>query len=327
MHQIVLIAFDGVQLLDVAGPAAAFGAAAEEGDAGYAVTMASLAGGEVRSSCGVTLTSVALGGLDPAAVGTVLVAGGDPPGLRALAADAAARRWLTTARDAGARHGSVCTGALVLAAWGLLDGQRAATHWRATAWLARHYPAVTVDAEAIFVSAGRLWTSAGVSTGIDMSLAMIEADHGAALATAVARRLVLYVRRPGSQTQFSALLDIQARAGPAYAGLLAWAAERLDTALGVEVLAARAGQSVRSFHRRFVAATGHTPAAAIEVLRLERARTLLGAGHAVKAVAHASGFGSTDGLARAFRRHFGLSPAVFRALHGGDRAACASSSE
>lgn len=326
MHDIVLIGFDAVQLLDLTGPAATFGAASDEGGS-YRVTIASAAGGPVRSSCGVVLDSRPLGAIDPAAPGTVLVAGGDPAGLRHLAAAAGVRQWLLAACEAGWRHGSVCTGALVLADWGLLTGRRVATHWRAAAWLARRCPDVRVDADAIFVNDGQVWTSAGVSTGIDMSLAIIEADHGPTLAAAVARRLVLYVRRPGSQSQFSAVLDAQARAGPVYAPLVAWLADHLAEPLTVEDLAARVGQSPRSFHRRFSGTTGQTPAAFLETLRLERARLLLGADQPLKAVAQASGFGSADSLARAFRRRFGLSPGVFRALHsggdGGDRASIA----
>ena len=315
MRHVVILAFDAVQILDVTGPAAAFGAASDAcPEPAYAVTVASAHGGEVRSNCGVRLCAIAVGDIDPATVDLLLIAGGDDVGLRALIADGPARAWTERAIAAAPRYGSICSGAFVLAAWGMLDGRKVATHWRATAELARRFPRLTVDADALYVEDGPVWTSAGITTGIDMSLAIVERDHGAALATAVARRLVLHARRPGHQSQFSALLEAQAAAASGgYAGLIAWMGENLDAPLDVEALAARASQSPRSFHRNFRAATGKGPAAFVTTLRLDCARTLIEAGQPLKRVAVASGFGSPDRLARAFSKAFGLGPAAYAA--------------
>ena len=170
-----------------------------------------------------------------------------------------------------------------------------------------------VDPESLFVEDGQVWTSAGVSTGIDMALALVERDLGPRVASDVARRLVLQMRRPGHQSQFSALLDAQ---GGPYAGLVAWMAENLSADLGLDALADRAGQAPRTFHRHFSAAVGMTPAAFVERLRLDRARSLLEAGQLHKSVAVAAGFGSLDRLGRAFQRAYALTPSEYGALHG-----------
>jgi len=314
MRHVVLLAFNGVQALDVTGPSAVFGAAAEAVPESYRVTVAAAGGAIVRSSCGVGLATTPVADIPPAAVDLLLIAGGDTAGLRTLARDAGARDWATAVAATAERHGSVCSGAFVLAAWGLADGKRVATHWRGVAELARRYPAVAVEPDALFVEDGRLWTSAGITTGIDMALAIVERDHGAPLAAGIARRLVLHGRRAGHQSQFSALLEAQGVAAlGGYAGLVEWMAANLEARLDVETLAARAGQAPRSFHRRFRAATGATPAAFVETLRLERARALIEAGTPLKRTAAACGFGAPDRLADAFTRRFGLTPSAYRA--------------
>ncbi|MCA3254087.1 MAG: AraC family transcriptional regulator, partial [Alphaproteobacteria bacterium] len=209
MRHVVLLAFDGVQALDITGPSSVFGAAAEEVAGSYRVTVASAEGGVARCSCGVGLATTPVADIAPQTVDLLLIAGGATPGLRALARDAAARDWSTAVATRAERYGSVCSGAFVLAAWGLADGRRVATHWRGVAELARRYPAVTVEPDALFVEDGPLWTSAGITTGIDMALAIVARDHGEALAAGIARRLVLHGRRAGHQSQFSALLEAQ----------------------------------------------------------------------------------------------------------------------
>lgn len=206
----------------------------------------------------------------------------------------------------------------MLAAWGLLDGRRVATHWQSVDELARRFPALDVDGRALYVEDGRFWTSAGITTGIDMSLALVERDLGAAVSTGVARRLVLHARRPGHQSQFSALPAAQGNGD--YGALIGWIGDNLDQPLDIEALAAHAGQSPRTFHRRFAAATRRTPAAVVESLRLDRARTLLGEGAPPKRVAALSGFGSADRLSRAFTRAFGVSPSTWRAMHARESA-------
>lgn len=313
-RRIALIAFDGVQLLDVTGPASVFAAANDQagGDA-YAISVIAPEGGLVRSSSGIAIAADRYDDVDPAELDTWLVAGGSDEGIAGLLAHPGIRAWAVAAAPLARRYGSICAGAFALAGWGLVEGRRVATHWGSVAELKIRYPGLRVDGQALYVEDGPLWTSAGISTGIDMALAMVERDLGHALAAAVARQLVLYARRPGHQSQFSALLDAQA--APDYAALIDWIAAHLGDRLDVERLAARAGQSVRTFHRRFTASTGKTPAAFVEALRLERARTLIGSGLSLKEVARDCGFTAPEQMTRAFVRLFGVSPSTWRALH------------
>src|SRR5690606_29623516 len=210
-----------------------------------------------------------------------------------------------------------CTGAFVLAACGLLEGLRVATHWDACAALAVACPAVDVDPDSLYRVDGRLWTSAGVTAGIDMALAMVAHDLGAGIAGQVAKRLVLYVRRPGHQSQFSPLLQAQAKADSPFADLIEWMQGNLDAALEVPVLAGRAGLSERTFHRRFVAATGQTPARFVEMARLDAARMLLSRGMSLKSVAARTGLYPVARFTQAFERRFGVGPRLFRDMHAG----------
>ena len=204
-HRIAILAYEGCQLLDVTGPAAVFGAANEGRERQvYEVEIVSPDGDAVTSNCGVALRSRRIGGR----CDTLLVAGGSR-GLKAVMAREDVRRWLLEVAPRTRRFGSVCTGAFVLAAAGLLDGKRVATHWASCQRLADNFPALTVDADALYVVDGQVWTSAGVTTGIDMALALVEADLGAATANLIARHFVLYARRPGYQSQFSPLLQAQ----------------------------------------------------------------------------------------------------------------------
>ena len=217
------------------------------------------------------------------------------------------------------RYGSVCTGAFVLAAAGLLDGKRVATHWASCQRLAERYATLDVDADSLYVVDGRVWTSAGVTTGIDMALALVEADLGAATANLSARHFVLYARRPGYQSQFSPLLQAQTSAQSAaeapFVKLIDWMQAHLDQPLDVPALAARAGLSERSFYRKFTDATGKTPAHFVESLRLDAARTLLAEGLSLKAIAARVGLRSSARLGQAFERRFGMAPSLFRELH------------
>lgn len=314
MRTVAIVAYDGCQLLDVTGPASVFVEAAAILDPEpYRIVLTSRAGGLVETEGGVKLCTIPLSAMTAAEVDTLLVPGAGRAGLQVLLGDEEVRRWIVDAGSLVRRVGSVCTGAFALAAWGLLDGRRAATHWQAAAELARRFPAVRVDAEALFVDDGPIWTSAGVSTGIDMTLALVERDLGRAIASQIARRLVLQMRRPGHQSQFSALLDAQSGA---YASLVAWIADNLSADLTLEALARRVNQAPRTFHRRFSGEMRLTPAAFIERLRLDKARALLEAGQSPQRVAMAAGFGSLDRLGRAFRRAYALSPSAYRAMHG-----------
>ena len=311
-RRIVILVYEGAQLLDVSGPASVFVEAAEFTQTPpYRVALVSACGGLVATTGGIALSTTPIAALR-GPVALLLVPGGSPTALRSLLDDRTLAKRARAIAARASRVASVCTGAFALADWGLLDGKRAATHWQAAAALARHFPAVAVDAESLYVADGRIWTSAGVSTGIDMALAMIERDLGTDIASHVARRLVLQMRRAGHQSQFSAVLEAQ---DSAYADLAAWVGAHLSTALSVQALADRSGQSLRTFHRRFTLETGTTPAAFITRLRLDRARALLESGMPAKQVARDCGFGSLDRLGRAFRRAFDLSPTAYRTLH------------
>lgn len=312
-HRVRILAYDGCQLLDVSGPAAVFGAANEGRERPfYDVAIVSPDGGAVTTNCGVALHSAKIGGQPD----LLLVAGGSA-GLRAVTAREDVLRWLRKAAPGTKRFGSVCTGAFVLAAAGLLDGKRVATHWASCARLADRYPALSVDAEALYVVDGKVWTSAGVTTGIDMALALVEADLGATTANLIARHFVLYQRRPGYQSQFSPMLQAQATADAPFASLIDWMQDHLDRDLDVPTLARHAGFSERSFYRKFTEATGKTPAHFVEDLRLDAARTLLSKGLSVKAIAGRIGLKSSGRLGQAFERRFGMAPSLFREMHAG----------
>jgi transcriptional regulator GlxA family with amidase domain len=310
-HRLFILAYEGCQLLDVTGPAAVFGAANDAaGRRVYDLRIVSPDGGAVASNSGVAVHSFRIGGQPD----TLLVAGGSR-GLPAVAARADVLRWLQRAARGATRYGSVCTGAFVLAAAGLLDGKRVATHWASCGKLAEHHPDLSVDADALYVVDGKVWTSAGVTTGIDMALALVEADLGAATANLIARHFVLYARRPGYQSQFSPLLQAQMAAEAPFAGLIAWMQAHLGEALDVPALARRAGLAERSFYRKFTEATGRTPAQFVEQLRVEAARTLLAKDIPLKAIAGRVGLGTSARLGAAFERRFGMAPSLFREMH------------
>jgi transcriptional regulator GlxA family with amidase domain len=310
-HRVVILAYEGCQLLDVTGPAAVFGAANESrAQPFYDLSIVSPDGGAVTSNAGVAIQSRKIGGQPD----TLLVAGGSR-GLKAAMTRDDLRRWLRTVAPKAKRFGSVCTGAFVLAAAGLLDGKRVATHWSSCERLARTFPALEVDADSLYVVDGKIWTSAGVTTGIDMALALVEADLGAATANLIARHFVLYARRPGYQSQFSPLLQAQTAAEAPFAALIDWMQENLDQPLDVPTLAVRAGLTERSFYRKFTEATGKTPAHFVEGLRLDAARTLLTKGLSIKTIAGKVGLNSPARFGQAFERRFGMAPSLFREMH------------
>jgi transcriptional regulator GlxA family with amidase domain len=313
MRTIVFLTYEGAQLLDMAGPASVFAEANEfVRRAAYEVVVASPGGGLVTSRGGIALSTARVLELQARRIDTLIVSGGIGAPLRALLANQKVARWFRIAAERARRVASTCTGAFVLASWGILDGHRATTHWQAADQLKAAFPGVTVDANALFVEDGRVWTSAGVSTGIDMALAMVERDQGRSVATSIAQRLVLQMKRPGHQSQFSTLLTAQ---GGHYAELVQWMSTNLNEDLRIEALAARVHQSARTFCRRFTSEVGTSPAAFVERLRLDRARALLDAGQIAKNVAAEAGFGSLNRLWRSFNRAYGLSPSAYRALH------------
>jgi transcriptional regulator GlxA family with amidase domain len=320
MHKVVFAVYPGFELLDTSGPAAVFNSANRALEqAGkppvYEIEMVSAEGGPVMSSSGIIVATQRARQLSGEAIGTLLVAGAEREHLLPAMADPGLREWLPRLTGRAQRFGSVCTGAFILAALGLMDGRRVATHWDACAPFAEAFSSVTVDSDALFVTDGRLWTSAGVTTGIDMALAMVGHDLDAAIAGEVAKRLVLYARRPGYQSQFSPLLQAQAKADSPFADLIGWIQANLDSPLEVPALAARANLTERTFHRKFVAATGETPARFVESARLDAARMLLSRGLSLKSVAVQVGLFPAARLSEAFERRFGVAPRLFRDMH------------
>ncbi|MDQ3147567.1 MAG: DJ-1/PfpI family protein [Actinomycetota bacterium] len=314
-HSVVVVAFDDFQLLDLAGPVEVFETANRLGrEPRYRRTLVTPNGRSVRSSSGVEVgadASITELTVATAAIGTLVVVGG--VGARGCAQDAAFLASVVALGARARRITSVCTGALVLAAAGLLDGYRATTHWASCDELAAAHPTVEVLSDRIYVHERDRWTSAGVTAGIDLALALIEDDHGAELAHQVAGWLVVFTRRPGGQAQFSAQLRAEPAHTPAIREVQLWLPDHLTEALTVARLAARANMSERSFARAFRAETGTTPAAHIEDLRVEAARRLLeGTDLTVAAVATRVGLKHPETLHRAVARRLGTTPDRYR---------------
>jgi transcriptional regulator GlxA family with amidase domain len=311
LRRVLILAVDGAQSLDVMGPVEALETANAIADSpAYRVEVVTPRGRSVRLSNGLTLSAAPLPD-PPPRHDTLLVAGG--VGTRAAVQGHDVVDWVAAASRRARRTASVCTGAYLLAAAGLLDGRRATTHWRYSGALARRHPQISMNPDAIYVRDGDLWTSAGVTAGIDLTLALIEEDLGRAIALAVAQELVVFLKRPGGQSQFSQALAAQEAIRPALRELQAWIAGNVDADLSVAALADRAHLSERSFARAFRRETGQTPAAYVEALRIERARVLLEDGaESLETVARATGFRSAEVLRRAFHRHLGVGPAAYR---------------
>jgi transcriptional regulator GlxA family with amidase domain len=302
-----LVIFPDFQILDASGPLAAFEIAGRYAPGAYEVRLLAETAGLVRSSAGVAMAAEAL---DEGRYDTVMVSGG--AGVRALGELGGVVRWVRRQACEARRVASVCSGAFLLAEAGLLDGRRATTHWGQSDAFARRYPKVRMEPDRIYVRDGPVWTSAGISAGIDLALALIEEDLGEAVARGVAQQLVVHHRRPGGQSQFSALPDVGGTSGR-FGALLDWARERLGERLGVERLAEQAAMSPRHFARAFTAETGVTPAKAVERLRLEAARLRVETSREpIDQVAETAGFGDAERMRRAFLRAFGQPPQALR---------------
>ncbi|GAA4965925.1 DJ-1/PfpI family protein [Yinghuangia aomiensis] len=314
-RRVVLIGYDGAALLDIACPVEAFDAANVLGaDPPYRVELASLGGRPVRCASGFTLAAhLALEDV-AGRVDTLVVAGGH--GHDEAAATGPLLRQLQRLAPACRRVSSVCTGATVLAAAGLLDGRRVTTHWAWAADLARDYPAVRVDPAPLYIRDGSVYTAAGVTSAIDLALAFVEEDHGADLARSVARGLVTYLQRPGNQAQVSLFLAAPPPEHPLVRRLAAYIAGNPAADLAPAALAAIAGVSTRHLTRLFAAQLGTTPARYVRSVRTETAGHLLtSTGLPLSAVARRSGFGSTETLRQAFVEHYGIAPSAYRRLH------------
>lgn len=320
VRRIGILGFDGVTALDLVGPLEVFSAAnaavgpPDDGSAAYETVVLGLSRREFRAESGVVFLPHATLS-NPRPIDTLIVPGG--AGLREPARLATLARWIRRRHRRIRRLASVCTGLYALAESGLLDGRTVTTHWRYADDIARRYPGLTVDADAIFIRQGRYYTSAGISAGIDLALALVEEDHGRSAALKVARELVVYLKRAGGQKQFSEPLAFQSRATDRMADLLAWMLEHLAEDLSVPRLAQYCALSPRQFSRRFRQDVGMPPARYVERLRVEQAGNRLCTGDAqIDRIATSVGFASADVFRRAFERHFGIAPAHYRARFG-----------
>jgi transcriptional regulator GlxA family with amidase domain len=317
-HQILLLAFPLVQSLDVTGPLEVFAAAnramEEDGKvAPYQITLAGPHKGPVDSTCGIPLLASAGFLEQDLSADTVILAGGS--GARECINDRSLIEKVRVICEQSRRVVSICTGAFPLAATGLLDGHHATTHWSRCAEFETQFPLIDLDPNAIFVSDGKFHTSAGVTAGIDLSLALVEQDLGCQIALEVARELVVFLKRPGGQSQFSARLTVQAdmKDSDRFSELVRWVANNLHKDLSVEILSARLAMSPRNFTRRFLEVIGQTPAKYVNAMRIDAARRLLTDGEVpIGTVAKQCGFNTIETMRVSFQRYLKVSPQDFR---------------
>jgi transcriptional regulator GlxA family with amidase domain len=303
-----VLVFPDFQLLDAAGPISVFEIASRYATGKPSIKVVAATPGPVRSTSGVEM--LARGMRPSGAITTLVIAGGE--GIEAAARCARTLAFVRGLAKRGVRIASVCSGAILLAEAGLLDGRRATTHWQRTRQFLKTYPQVKLEPDQIFTRDGNIWTSAGITAGIDLSLAMVTEDFGDEIAQRTAKQLVLYHRRSGGQSQFSSLLELKAPNGR-FGPLLTWAREHLAAPLTVEDLAEQAGMSSRHFTRAFIAETGITPSKAVERLRIEVARQRVqSSSEAIERVAETTGFRDPERMRRAFIRAFGQPPQSLR---------------
>jgi len=308
--RIGILGFEGIMGLDLVGPAEAFATAKVNQESGYEILIVGISGKPFTAESGVVFrpqkTLASVSSLD-----TVIIPGGR--GIRDPATNARIAEWLQSRSGRLRRIASVCTGIYGLAASGLLDGRRVTTHWRFARDVALRFPKLRVDPDALFIKDGRFYTSAGVTAGIDLCLALIEEDFGPSVALSVARDLVVHLKRPGGQEQYSEPLRFQVQSADQFADLAAWVTGHLEQDLSVEALAGRAHLCPRHFTRCFKRALGSTPAAFVEETRLGEARRRLSARQeTIDRVAASVGFSSADAFRRAFLRRFGVTPSSYR---------------
>ena len=320
--RIVLIVYPGVTLLDAAGPAQVFSSANDmlrrAGlETPYQLLLASPLGGDIETDTGIVLKTVSLRAISGQPIDTMIISGG--VGVFDLLEEERFLGWVVARHAECRRVATTCMGAFVTAKAGLLEGQRVATHWRYTDELQRQHPEIDVEKDPLFVRSGKMWSAAGVTSGIDLALAMIEEDHDHRIAMQVAQSLVVFFKRPGGQAQFSNVLNVQKRdeAGT-FSELHAWIAENLKSDLAVEALAQRARMSPRTFARRYKEHTGLTPAKSVEMIRVDSAKRMLELepGLPLAKIAGNTGLVDEQRLRRAFVRHIGIPPLDYRAKFG-----------
>lgn len=318
--QVWIVVFPDFLLLDATGPAQVFSSSNDDRhDSGvgrtYAIELVSLAGGEVTSCSGVTVLTRPLPPVETLRDATLIVAGGR--GIRAALEETALLTWIAEACSAAKRCASVCTGAFLLAEAGVLAGKRAVTHWQDVDSFRRRYPGVQVQDDAIYVKDGKVTTSAGITAGIDLCLSLVEEDLGRALALNVAKRLVVFHKRPGGQRQFSSELLAQSSGSDLAERLVAWLRPRVHEDIDVDAMAATLALSGRTLHRRLREEAGLSPAQLLARVRMETAcRLLETANCSIKRVARQAGFGTEYNLRRAFAHHLGVLPTDYRERFG-----------
>ena len=314
-HRVVLLAYDQMNLLDLAGPLQAFATAGRRssgtGTGLYEIVVASATGGIVTTSSGLPIVTVALAALSGVEIDTLMAVGGCKG--EAYYAPPALVKWIAKRAGQVRRMCSVCTGAFLLAAAGQLEGRRVTTHWDWVDRLKKLHPAIQADADQIFIQDGPIWTSAGVTAGIDLALALIEEDFGHQVAIETARQLVMFIKRAGGQSQFSVTLESQSRGDGRFDALHTWVAGNLRGDLRIESLAEKAGMSARNFARIYTTSSGRTPAKMVEALRIEAAcRALEETDLPLKSIAEATGYAEEQNLRRVFLRKLGVSPIHYR---------------
>lgn len=314
---LVFVAFSDMGLLDLTGPQTVFATASRamerRGLSGYRLETVSLKGGLVQTAEGVAVQTAPVARVSQKEIHTLVVPGS--PFIQEVTADASSLvKWLTRLSDKAQRTVSICSGAFLLAQTGLLDNKRAATHWAMCDMMREQHPSIAVDSDAIFIREDTIWTSAGVSAGIDVALALVEADCGRDIAMEVARELVVFLKRPGGQSQFSEFLRSQDKESNAFDALHAWIADNLGHSnLSVDTLAEHAGMSPRNFARVYKQKSGRTPAKAIEIFRLEAAKRLLEeSDRNIDHIARHCGFGDEERMRITFHRNLGIGPRDYR---------------
>lgn len=314
--RVVILIYPGVTLLDVAGPAQTFSSANNvednEGKAGYEVVLTSLHGGAVVTDTGIEMHTVSLLEASQKSIDTMVVAGGN--GVFEALEEQQLVKWIADQSHKCRRTASTCMGSFLIAEAGLLDGQPVTTHWRQIPEMQKRYPNIRVQKEPLFIRNGNIWSSAGVTAGIDLALAMVEEDLGHDAAMQIAQALVVFFKRPGGQPQFSNVLLAQKQDDDGtFSELHAWIMGNMQNDLSVDNLAKRVAMSPRTFSRLYKKRTGCTPAKSVEIMRVDAAKRQLERGlDPIATVAFKSGFIDEQGLRRAFRRHVGISPSDYR---------------
>lgn len=313
-RRILFIIYDQFELLDLSGPASVFSSAnALLCHQAYDVRILSSKGGLIASCAGISVSTEKLDSVKVCHNDTILVVGGGREVIEKASADWCLQQWLRKTTVTAERIGSICSGALLLAKHGFLDGKKATTHWAENKRLKTSFPAVNVANDALYCVDDKVWTSAGVTTGIDMILAMVARDYNQSLTQDIARWLVVYVQRPGNQSQFSGLAHVQT--DDQFSHLIIWLDKHLDKAIKVSDMAEMCAMTERTFYRKFTNKIGYTPAKFLEQRRLLRAKEYLSSGKAIKTIYSELGYQSVLGFCKAFKSKYGLSPALFKRLH------------